>query len=190
MHTLSKQKGWTPFNMLRTAFCLLSAVGLSLTSLVILNPDKADSFAGSSWMLPTITIAYFAVLIVTHLPHPNFAIGNFGRGAYKGVESGKLESDETPLKDMVAVKSRESEDTMSPPLHYPGTYDSGYGHGGHQSQIYSGDQHPAPDYTSQTGHETGYTNTPRYDDEHDFHPGGHTGQLAPQGWEANYHRSD
>ncbi|KAH7026609.1 uncharacterized protein B0I36DRAFT_331004 [Microdochium trichocladiopsis] len=78
MHSMSKRKGWTPFNIFRTGVCLFCGVGLSLTGLLVLNEDFIDRFMGSAWMLPVITLVYFLILVMTHLPHPT----KFGLGHY------------------------------------------------------------------------------------------------------------
>jgi len=76
---MSKRRGWTPFNIFRTAFCLSCGVGLSLTGLLVLNPDFVERFMGSAWMLPSITLVYFLCLVLTHLPHPTkFGLGRYG----------------------------------------------------------------------------------------------------------------
>ncbi|KAK7924003.1 hypothetical protein PG985_006057 [Apiospora marii] len=99
MHIISKQRGWTPFNLFRTFICIALALGLALTTLVATNEDAVDTFMGSPWMLPIITLSYFTALVITHLPHPRrFGLGNFGRGAYKEVLEPQHASDEVPLK--------------------------------------------------------------------------------------------
>ncbi|KXJ91889.1 hypothetical protein Micbo1qcDRAFT_161921 [Microdochium bolleyi] len=76
MHIMSKRKGWVPFNIGRTAVCIFAGTGLSLTGLLVLNDDAVDDFMGSAWMLPTITMMYFLILLMTHLPHPTrFGVG-------------------------------------------------------------------------------------------------------------------
>lgn len=86
MHALSKNKGWTPFNILRTAICFVIAIGLSLTCIVTTNPAARVAFMSSPWMLPTITICYFAVLVLTHLPHPKFGLGKYAtKDEYRGM---------------------------------------------------------------------------------------------------------
>ncbi|KAI5925371.1 hypothetical protein F4810DRAFT_708757 [Camillea tinctor] len=77
MHIISKRTGWSPFNVFRTAICLVISICLALLSALasdqeaIWNGQGATPFIGSSWMLPTITISYFGVLLITHLPHPS-----------------------------------------------------------------------------------------------------------------------
>ncbi|KAF3061119.1 hypothetical protein GL218_03734 [Daldinia childiae] len=93
MHIISKRRGWTPFNILRTAVCISISIVLALLTLVVANQDavfrgdRRTAFYGSSWMLPTITISYFVVLVLTHLPHPSgFWMGSFRKGTYKAVD--------------------------------------------------------------------------------------------------------
>ncbi|KAI1073939.1 hypothetical protein F5B20DRAFT_474933 [Whalleya microplaca] len=105
MHAISKRKGWSPFNIFRTAFCLLIAVGLGLLTTIasksdaVLHDQGAARFIGSTWMLPTITICYFVVLIMTHFPHPSrFGLGNFKKGAYTEVEKQNDAKETRPLR--------------------------------------------------------------------------------------------
>ncbi|KAI0128964.1 hypothetical protein BJ170DRAFT_355338 [Xylariales sp. AK1849] len=101
MHVLSKRKGWTPFNIFRTAICIALSLGLALTALLTLNENYVETFMGSPWMLPTITISYFVVLILTHVPHPpSFGLGNFKRGAYEEVEEQTAFRKAYPLTDV------------------------------------------------------------------------------------------
>ncbi|KAI1470912.1 uncharacterized protein F4812DRAFT_419442 [Daldinia caldariorum] len=92
MHIISKRRGWTPFNIFRTAACISISIILALLTLVVVNQeavfrgDRRTAFYGSSWMLPAITIGYFVVLVLTHLPHPTgFWMGNVDKGTYKTV---------------------------------------------------------------------------------------------------------
>ncbi|KAK8138327.1 hypothetical protein PG984_001707 [Apiospora sp. TS-2023a] len=102
MHIISKQRGWTPFNLFRTAICIALALGLALTTLVATNEVAVDTFMGSPWMLPTITLSYFTALVLTHLPHPRrFGLGKYGRGTYKEVHERQHGSDDMPLKHTV-----------------------------------------------------------------------------------------
>jgi hypothetical protein len=78
MHILSKRRGWTPFNMLRTAICAMIGLALALIPTMAVDMDTANRFIGSSWMLPTITLGYVLALIITHLPHPR----RWGMGRY------------------------------------------------------------------------------------------------------------
>ncbi|KAI5860002.1 hypothetical protein GGS23DRAFT_257914 [Durotheca rogersii] len=93
MHVISKRKGWSPFNIFRTAVCISIALILSLLTVIAANRDAVinktkeyTAFVGSVWMLPVITIFYFVALVLTHVPHPSgFCTGAYKRGAYKEV---------------------------------------------------------------------------------------------------------
>jgi hypothetical protein len=98
MHVIMKRKGWTPFNMFRTVVCVNLGLGLSLLSLLTLNTTYTDTFIGSSWMLPTITLCFFTALALSHVPHlPVTAWGNRKRGAYTEVEEQKGLRDSYPM---------------------------------------------------------------------------------------------
>ncbi|KAI0388099.1 hypothetical protein F5Y04DRAFT_286994 [Hypomontagnella monticulosa] len=107
MHVISKRKGWSPFNIFRTAICICLSIVLALLTIVaadkqaVLKQDPHTAFFGSSWMLPTIAISYFIVLVMTHLPHPSgFCLGNFRRGTYKEVEAARDPKERHALTSM------------------------------------------------------------------------------------------
>jgi hypothetical protein len=66
----SRTKRWTPWNYTRAAFNFLFGIGLCLVSLIQLNAERAWDFQNSPWVLPTLLIAFFTVLVVNHLPRP------------------------------------------------------------------------------------------------------------------------
>ncbi|ORY58214.1 uncharacterized protein BCR38DRAFT_461007 [Pseudomassariella vexata] len=87
MHIISKRKGWSPFNIIRTAICIVISVGLALVTTLATNADRPAGFIGSPWMLPTITLSYFAVLLLSHLPHPPvYTSGTRVKAMYMEVE--------------------------------------------------------------------------------------------------------
>ncbi|KAI1206517.1 uncharacterized protein F4807DRAFT_233708 [Annulohypoxylon truncatum] len=93
MHVISKRKGWSPFNIFRTAICISISIVLALLTIIAANQEavlenaRNTAFVGSNWMLPTITISYFIVLVMTHLPHPSgFCMGHFRKRTYDDVE--------------------------------------------------------------------------------------------------------
>ncbi|KAI1379633.1 hypothetical protein F4677DRAFT_338085 [Hypoxylon crocopeplum] len=107
MHVISKRKGWSPFNIFRTAICIALSIFLALLTIIVadqdavLNNESKTDFLRSPWMLPTITLTYFVVLILTHLPHPSgFCMGNFRRGTYKEVELARDPKESHALEDM------------------------------------------------------------------------------------------
>jgi hypothetical protein len=70
MAIVSKRRGWSIFNIFRTALVFTIGVGLALVSIISTNPTLAANYLTTPWPLPTITICFFTVLIITHLPHP------------------------------------------------------------------------------------------------------------------------
>ncbi|KAI1503799.1 hypothetical protein F5X99DRAFT_374463 [Biscogniauxia marginata] len=104
MHIISKRNGWSPFNIFRTAICIVISICLAVLSALasdqeaIWNGQGATSFIGSSWMLPTIAICYFVVLLITHLPHPSNFAG--GHGKYSEIEEAKDVKENHPLKNI------------------------------------------------------------------------------------------
>ena len=70
MHILSKRRGWSVFNICRTAIVVAVGLGLCLVALIATNNQLAANFLQTPWQLPTIAISYLFVLVLTHLPHP------------------------------------------------------------------------------------------------------------------------
>ncbi|KAH8912512.1 hypothetical protein BR93DRAFT_933503 [Coniochaeta sp. PMI_546] len=66
----SRTKRWTPWNYTRAALNFLFGVGFCLVSLIQFNDQHAWEFQSSPWVLPTLLIAFFTVLVLNHLPHP------------------------------------------------------------------------------------------------------------------------
>ncbi|KAI1855823.1 hypothetical protein JX265_012086 [Neoarthrinium moseri] len=62
--------GWSTFVMFRTALFFLMGLGLSLVSLLARSSTHGLTYLLTPWLLPTICIVFFVVLLLTHLPHP------------------------------------------------------------------------------------------------------------------------
>ncbi|KAH9903928.1 hypothetical protein F4778DRAFT_733253 [Xylariomycetidae sp. FL2044] len=166
MHVISKRNGWSPFNIVRAGFGLATAVVLALLTILAADPDSTfqeGSFVGSTWMLPTLTIAFFAVLVVTHLPHPP---KGFGTGRYGAVRSSQ------DYKDVESQRRREAKETYSlRPLSPDEENDTAYAgagaaaaaaaapnhHRAHGDIPRSSPAHTAP--TTSPGYAPGYNNT-------------------------------
>lgn len=93
MALVSKRRGWSVFNISRTAFVFTIGLGLCLVSLINTNHDKTDYFLTTPWPLPTIMLCFLAVLIITHLPHPPRI--SFKRAPYHDVELGTVPAERT-----------------------------------------------------------------------------------------------
>lgn len=65
-----RYRSWTPYVVFRTVLFLLIGLGLALVELIMRNGTEADNYLSSPWLLPTICIVFFIVLVITHLPHP------------------------------------------------------------------------------------------------------------------------
>ncbi|KAK6079917.1 hypothetical protein SCUP515_03758 [Seiridium cupressi] len=115
MHVISKRKGWTPFNIFRTGLCIIISVGLALVPVLTTNETYVDSFMDTPWMLPVITLCYFVVLLLTHVPHPPVLalIGKVARrGTYVEVEEQRGDIKEShPLNNMSPRGAEERRDT-------------------------------------------------------------------------------
>ncbi len=107
MHTMSKRRGWTTFNVARTAICLIIAVGLALTCFVTVNPAARTVFMASPWLLPTITLSYLAVLVLTHVPHPPGGKSGAGSKQYQEVGEHKAPPPGDAAKPSSRPRTRE-----------------------------------------------------------------------------------
>lgn len=94
MHLLSKRRGWSLFNILRTAIVFIIGLGLSLVSLVSTNAKPAKNFLRTPWQLPAITMSYLLNLILTHLPHPPRIF--IKRSELDGMDMVRLREPESP----------------------------------------------------------------------------------------------
>ncbi|KAB5536050.1 hypothetical protein GE09DRAFT_971537 [Coniochaeta sp. 2T2.1] len=86
----SRTKRWTAWNYTRAALNFLFGIGLCLLSLIQLNVEHADAFRSSPWVLPTLLLVFFTVLVINHLPRPPPAF--FGKKKKKKHAGGQRES--------------------------------------------------------------------------------------------------
>jgi hypothetical protein len=71
MYAITKRRDWTPFITFRTVLFMLLGLGLALVDLITKNEERVDNYLFTPWLLPTICIVFFVVLLLTHLPHPS-----------------------------------------------------------------------------------------------------------------------
>lgn len=62
--------GWPTLNILRATFTVGIGPGLALIGLLPFNQGALSNFLLTSWPLPTITVCYFVILIISHLTEP------------------------------------------------------------------------------------------------------------------------
>jgi hypothetical protein len=68
---ISRLKKWTIFNYFRATANFLMGIGLCFIALITINREEIEEFKGSPWILPTISLVFFFVLVLNHLPkHP------------------------------------------------------------------------------------------------------------------------
>lgn len=67
---VSRMKRWTVFNIFRAVLNFLIGLGLALVSLISLNRHDASQFQSTPWILPTLCLTFFFILVVNHLPKP------------------------------------------------------------------------------------------------------------------------
>jgi hypothetical protein len=65
----SRTKRWAPWNYARIALNFLFGLCFCLVSLIQFSEANSWALQNSPWVLPTILIALFTVLVVNHLPH-------------------------------------------------------------------------------------------------------------------------
>lgn len=66
LHAVSKRRGWTSFNILRSVLVVALGLGLALAPIAITR----RSLYTTIWALPSICIVLIIVLVITHVPHP------------------------------------------------------------------------------------------------------------------------
>ncbi|KAI0132380.1 hypothetical protein BJ170DRAFT_246355 [Xylariales sp. AK1849] len=70
MFVLTKKHGWTLFIIFRTALFFIMGLGLALIVLLASNEQYGLNYLLTPWLLPTICIVFFVVILLSHLPHP------------------------------------------------------------------------------------------------------------------------
>ncbi|KAF4994447.1 hypothetical protein FGRMN_5777 [Fusarium graminum] len=67
---ISRTRPWSKWAIIRHTIFTLLGVGTSLVACLRYNEDQAANFQVSAWMLPTITLVWVIVLILTHARNP------------------------------------------------------------------------------------------------------------------------
>lgn len=70
LHAVSKLRGWTRFNIMRSVLIVLLGIGLGLVPIAIKN----KSLDSPIWTLPLIFAVFMVVLMITHAPHPKIKV--------------------------------------------------------------------------------------------------------------------
>ncbi|KAK5987937.1 hypothetical protein PT974_12073 [Cladobotryum mycophilum] len=66
---VSRIHPWKVWPLIRTIIYILLGIGVGLVAILFYHPDQALDFLFSSWVLPTVTFLWFAVLCITHIGH-------------------------------------------------------------------------------------------------------------------------
>ncbi|KAM0563345.1 hypothetical protein ACHAPJ_001063 [Fusarium lateritium] len=61
---------WSKWAIIRHTIFTLLGIGMSLVACLIYNAENAAKFQISSWMLPTITLVWLVILLLTHVRNP------------------------------------------------------------------------------------------------------------------------
>ncbi|KAH6658975.1 hypothetical protein BKA67DRAFT_3027 [Truncatella angustata] len=64
MFAATRKHGWTPFVIFRTALFGLMGLGLTLIELISQNEQRSLNYLFTPWLLPTICIVFFVVLLL------------------------------------------------------------------------------------------------------------------------------
>jgi cell division protein FtsW (lipid II flippase) len=67
---ISRTRPWSKWAIIRHAIFTLLGVGTSLVACLRYNEEQATKFQLSAWMLPTITLVWVVVLVMTHIRNP------------------------------------------------------------------------------------------------------------------------
>jgi hypothetical protein len=70
LFVISRTERWRPWNIVRAIITFALGIGLALVALVSTNIVTAEAYELSPWLLPSICLVYFTVLVLNHLPHP------------------------------------------------------------------------------------------------------------------------
>ncbi|KAI0158437.1 hypothetical protein BJ166DRAFT_303595 [Pestalotiopsis sp. NC0098] len=70
MYAVGRRQPWTPFIICRTALFGLMGLALALVELLSKNEERSLNYLLTPWLLPTICIVFFVVLLLTHFPYP------------------------------------------------------------------------------------------------------------------------
>ncbi|KAH7305207.1 bacterial low temperature requirement A protein-domain-containing protein [Stachybotrys elegans] len=96
MHLLSKQRGWSWFNIIRTTMVFAIGLALGLVALTATNPTLVMEYLLTAWQVPVVTGCYLFVLLLTHLPHPPRISFRYGE-VRKDVELGPVPDEQNSL---------------------------------------------------------------------------------------------
>ncbi|RKL05111.1 hypothetical protein BFJ71_g3350 [Fusarium oxysporum] len=67
---ISRTKPWSKWAITRHIIFILLGLGTSLVALIRYSETRSTEYQQSSWMLPTITIVWLVVLVLTHIRNP------------------------------------------------------------------------------------------------------------------------
>jgi hypothetical protein len=64
---ISRIRPWRPWPLARTIINMLFAVGMGLVATLYYSGNSLENYLNSPWLLPTICLVWFAVLVLTHI---------------------------------------------------------------------------------------------------------------------------
>lgn len=67
---ISRVNPWKRWHAIRTVIYLVLALGVGLVAILYYHPAKAETYLFSPWVLPTITLVWVVVLVLTHIHNP------------------------------------------------------------------------------------------------------------------------
>ncbi|KAI9158282.1 hypothetical protein HJFPF1_06274 [Paramyrothecium foliicola] len=67
LSAITRKTRWKTWPIIRTTINLLLSIGIGLVALLDYDVEKRDSYLASPWLLPTICITQFVMLMLTHV---------------------------------------------------------------------------------------------------------------------------
>ncbi|KAI1630729.1 hypothetical protein F4809DRAFT_647119 [Biscogniauxia mediterranea] len=139
--TKTRRSFWTPFNYARAALFFLIGIGLALVDLLSTSAVRRQAFLHSPWLLPTLCLVFFLVLVLTHAPSrpPPLSFFFFFSLRRSGGKGGRKDAGEyahVATTAAAAVQGGQPEEEA----HHAAAQQ--YGHG--PTQIWGGSAYAAP----------------------------------------------
>jgi hypothetical protein len=126
---------WGFWNYLKTAIVFLLGLGLALVALLGLNDDDAALYYSTPWIIPTMLLTYFVVLVISHIPHPPALIvgrnkmarseeDGMGRttGAAHGGDYAPVQREGSPSAGTHGMTGNHGQDYLKTPQPYESQY--------------------------------------------------------------------
>jgi hypothetical protein len=81
---------WGLWSYIKITLIFLFGLGLALIPLLVINPDTAANYYSTPWIIPTMLLTYFIVLVLSHVPHPPAMFVGRNRMARSSADEGGM----------------------------------------------------------------------------------------------------